>query len=233
MRRVGHRRGADDEEVDVAVALQHRRAGGGPELVFRDAGPGAVGDRLHGVGAELARVADAVELLGAMHRQKLVHDPLGEDDLGLRQALLQIVVLVDRQIVLVAGVDLQQADAAAFQAELPDALRHHLAVAPVAAGPHVGDRRRRLAPHRLDMGAAHAVDERRLALAREHDIGGERVPFPMAGEPQHGAAEAPMARTARADRHIEVELAHLRAQRGEAALDIRPSRTARRSASRK
>src|SRR4051794_17543745 len=39
------------------------------------------------------------------------------------------------------------------------------------------------------------------------------MPFPMAGEPQHAAAEAPVARPARHDDRVELVLAHLGAQR--------------------
>ena len=43
------------------------------------------------------------------------------------------------------------------------------------------------------------------------------MPFPMAGEPQHAAAEAPVAGSARHDHAVELVLAHLVAQRRVAA----------------
>ena len=112
-RGIGHRGGADDQEVDVAAALHDGGAGGGAQLIFGDAGLGARDQRLHGVLAQLAGRADAVELLGAVDRQELVDAAAGEDQLGLGQPLLEHVVLVDRQVVLVARIDLEQADAAA------------------------------------------------------------------------------------------------------------------------
>ena len=50
----------------------------------------------------------------------------------------QHVVLVDRQIIVVARVDLHQADAAALELELLEALDHHLGIFAVAAVAHVG-----------------------------------------------------------------------------------------------
>ena len=81
------------------------------------------------------------------------------------QPPLERLVLVDRHVVLVARIDLQEPDAAALEAEFDDAVRHHLGILAAAAAAHVGERRRGLAPHRLRMGAAHGIDERRLAFA--------------------------------------------------------------------
>ena len=155
--------------------------------------------RLHGVLAQHAGLAHAVELLGAVDRQQFVHPAVREHELGVRQPLAQRVVLIDRQVVAVARIDLEQADAAALELQFLEALDHHLGVVAAAAAAHVGERGRGLAPHRLGMGAAHGVDQRRLALERHHHVAAERVPFPMAGEPQHAAAEAPVARSARHD----------------------------------
>ena len=83
---------------------------------------------------------------------------------------------------------------------------------------HVLDRHLDVAAHRLRVGAAHRIDHGRLAFERHHHVAGERVPFPMAGEPQHAAAKAPMARPARHDDGVELVFAHLCAQRGVAAL---------------
>ena len=150
--------------------------------------------------------------------EQVVQEALGEDELGVGQVVAQHVVLVDRQVVLVARVDLHQADAAALELQLAQPLDHDVGVAAVAAVAHVLDRDLDLPAHRLGMRAAHRVDQRRLAIERHQHIAAERVPFPMAGEPQHAAAEAPVARPARHDDGVELVLAHLAAQRGVAAL---------------
>src|SRR5262249_50587599 len=74
------------------------------------------------------------------------------------------------------------------------------------------------------MGSAHREDEGRLVLERHHHIGRDRMPFPMAGEPLHAAAEAPMTRAARPDHAVELVLAHFFAQRAVAALVFLPGK---------
>src|SRR6266480_4749406 len=98
-----------------------------------------------------------------------------------------------------AGVDLDQADAAALELELLETLDHDLGVFAVAAVAYVGERIGAFAPAGFRMGAAHGEDEGRLAVERHKHVGRDRVPFPMAGEPLHAAAEAPVARSARHD----------------------------------
>src|SRR6516162_8087845 len=44
------------------------------------------------------------------------------------------------------------------------------------------------------------------------------MPFPMAGQPQHAAAEAPVAWAAWHDQRVELVLAHFRPQRAVAAI---------------
>ena len=78
---------------------------------------------------------------------------------------------------------------------------------------HVLNRDRDLPAYSFGVRAAHGVDERRLAFQRDHDIARERVPFPMAGEPQHAAAEAPVTRAAGHDERVELVLVHFRPQR--------------------
>ena len=85
-RRIRHRGRADDEEVDVAAAFQDGGAGRGAQLVFGDARLGARRHRVHGVLAQLAGHAHAVELFVAVHRQELVHEAPGEHQLGVRAA---------------------------------------------------------------------------------------------------------------------------------------------------
>ena len=216
-RRIVHRGRADDEEVDVAAAFQDGGAGCGAQLVFLHARLGARHHRLHGVLAQHAGLAHAVELLGAVDRQQLVQEALGEDQLDVGQAFAQHVVLVDRQVVAVARIDLHQPDAAALELELAQALDHHLGVLAVAAVAHVLDGDRDLPAHRFGVRAAHGIDHGRLAIERHQHVAAQRVPFPMAGEPQHAAAEAPVARAARRDDAVELVLAHLVAQRRVAA----------------
>src|SRR5205807_2029141 len=78
-----------------------------------------------------------------------------------------------------------------------------------AALSDVRQRGRCLAPHGFRMRAAHRIDQGRVAFERHHDVVGDSVPFPMTGEPEHAAAEAPMAGTARDNHAIELVLAHL------------------------
>src|SRR5262245_3898874 len=71
--------------------------------------------------------------------------------LGVGQIFAQHLILIHRQIVAVARIDLHQADAAARQLELGEALHHHLGVLAVAAVAHVLDGHRHLPAHRLRM----------------------------------------------------------------------------------
>src|SRR5207253_3880767 len=102
--------------------------------------------------------------------------------------------------------------AAALEFEFAHALDHDIGVAAAAAVAHVLDRDLDLPAHRLGVGAAHGINHHGLALERHQHVARERVPFPMAGEPQHAAAEAPVARAAGDDQRIELVLAHFRAQ---------------------
>jgi hypothetical protein len=217
-RRVGHRRRADDQEVDLAAAVEDRVRRGRRELVLGHAGRGPLDERLHGRLAEPPGGAHAVELLLAVDDEQLVHDPVGQDELGVRELAPQRGVLVDGEVVAVARVDLEQPDPAALEPELADPLGHHVRVAAAAARADVRERGGRGAPDGLDVRPAHGVDQRRVALERDDHVRGERVPLPVAGQPQHPAAEAPVARAAGHDRAVEAELAHLRPQRGVAAL---------------
>ena len=115
-------------------------------------------------------------------------------------SLAQRVVLVDRQVVAVARVDLHQPDAALLKLQLAQPLDHHLRVLAVAAVAHVLDRDLDVPAHRLGVGAAHRVDHGRLAVERHQHVAAERVPFPVPGQPGHAGAEAPVARSARAPR---------------------------------
>ena len=92
-----------------------------------------------------------------------MHPAVREHERCVRQPLAQHVILIDRQVVAVARIDLQQSDAAALELELLEALDHHLGVAPTAAAADVGERGFGLAPHRFGMGSAHGVDQGRLA----------------------------------------------------------------------
>lgn len=128
-------------------------------------------------------------------------------------ALRSGLVLIVGQVVAEPRVDLEQADAAALQAELADPLGDDLAEASVPALADVAERRGRFAAHRLDVRAAHGIHERRLSLERHDDVHGDRVPLPVAGEPERAAAEAPVVRPAGHDRAVELALTQLRAQR--------------------
>ena len=68
-----------------------------------------------------------------MDRQQFVHEPVGEHELGVGQHLPQHVMLIDRQMVAMPGIDLEQTDPPPIKLELPDALGHHLGVAPAPA----------------------------------------------------------------------------------------------------
>jgi hypothetical protein len=149
---------------------------------------------------------------------QFVQKALGEDKLRVGQRPPQHVVLVDRQIIAVARVDLDEADAATLELELLEPLDHDLGIFAAAAVADVGQGVGAFAPASLGMGAAHGKNQRRLAIERHHHIGRDRVPFPMPGEPLHAAAEAPMTRAARHDHAIELVLAHFVAQRPVAAL---------------
>ena len=105
-----------------------------------------------------------------MHHHQLVHEALGENELGIRKTLPQHVVLVHRQIVVVPGVDLDEADAAALEPELLETLHHDLGIAAVAAVPDVGQRIGALAAAGFGVGAAHGEHQGRLAVERHHDV---------------------------------------------------------------
>ena len=212
-RRIRHRGRADDQKVDIAAALQHGGAGGAAQIGLGRARPGGRHHRRHGALAQHAGLAHAIELLGALDDDQLVDEAAGEHDLGLGQAGPQVVILIDRHVILVARIDLDQADASAREADLLEALHHHLGVTSAAALPHVRQRGRDLAADRLGVGAAHREDQRRRLIERDQHVGRQRVPLPVAGEPGHAAAETPMARPARHDHGIELVLAHLVAQR--------------------
>ena len=104
------------------------------------------------------------------------------------------------------------------KSQFADALDHNVGVAAAAAMAHVLDRDLDLPAHRFGVGAAHGIDHGRLALERHQHVARQRVPFPMPGQPQHAAAETPVARPAGHDQRIELVLAHLGAQRGIAAV---------------
>src|SRR6266403_1015122 len=67
-------------------------------------------------------LAHAIELLGALDDDQLVDEAAGEHDLGLGQARPQVVILIDRHVILVARIELDQADAAAREPDLLEAL---------------------------------------------------------------------------------------------------------------
>ncbi len=148
-----------------------------------------------------------------MDRKQLVQEALGEDEFGVRQVMSKYAILIDRHVVIVARIDLHQPYATALELQLTQTLHHNVRVAAVAAVANVLDRNLDLPPHRFRMRAAHRVDQRRLAIERHQHIGRERVPLPVAGQPEHGAAEAPVARAARRDDGVELRLPHLGAQR--------------------
>ena len=120
--------------------------------------------------AEQAGFANAVELFGTVDRQQFVQETLGEDDIRIGQILAQHVVLIDRQVIGVTRIDFHQADAAALEFELAQALDHDIRIASVAAVADVLDRDLDLPAHRLGMGAAHRVDQSRFAFERHHDV---------------------------------------------------------------
>src|SRR5258708_4744425 len=99
--------------------------------------------------AQHAGASHAVELGGALDDHELMDEAAGEYDLGAWQAVAQIVILVDRHVILVARIDLDQADARLRQSKLADAFDHPLRIAATAALAHVGERRLDLATHRL------------------------------------------------------------------------------------
>ena len=66
-----------------------------------------------------------------------------------------------------ARIDFQDADLAAFETEIFDALDHHFSEASAARLAHVLDGT--LSASGFDVRAAHRVDERRLAFSRENN----------------------------------------------------------------
>ena len=148
---------------------------------------------------------------------EVVQKSLGEDEFGAGQAVAQHVELIDRQIIAVPRVDLHQSNTTAIELELAQALDHHLGVAAIAAVAHVLHRHVDAAAHGFRVRAAHGVDHGRLAFERDQHVAAQRVPFPMAGQPQHAAAKTPVARAAGNDDGVELVRAHFRAQRRIAA----------------
>ena len=120
--------------------------------------------------AEQAGFANAVELFGTVDRQQFVQETLGEDDIRIGQILAQHVVLIDRQVIGVTRIDFHQADAAALEFELAQALDHDIRIASVAAMADVFDRDLDLPAHGFGVGAAHRVDQSRFAFERHHDV---------------------------------------------------------------
>ncbi len=74
--------------------------------------------------------------------------PLVKTSSASGRIVAQHVVLVDRQVVVVARVDLHQPDAAALELQLLQALDHDLGVVAAAAVAHVGERIGAFAPRR-------------------------------------------------------------------------------------
>ena len=88
--------------------------------------------------AQHAGLAHAAQLLLAVDHDELVHEALGKNELRVRQRLPQHVVLVDRQIIAVARVDLDKPDAATLELELLEPLDHDFGIFAAAAVADVG-----------------------------------------------------------------------------------------------
>ena len=99
-----------------------------------------------------------------------MHKAFGEDELGLGQGLAQHIVLIDRQIIVVPRVDLEEADTAALELELLEPLDDDVGVFAAAAMAHVGQGIGAFAPAGLGVGAAHREDQRRFGVERHHDV---------------------------------------------------------------
>src|SRR5262245_18481730 len=69
-----------------------------------------------------------------------------------------------------------------------------------------------LPAHGFGMCATHRIDQRRIPFEWNEYVARKRVPFPVAGQPQHSSAKAPMARTARDYHYIQLVLEHFRTQ---------------------
>ena len=95
---------------------------------------------------------------------------LGEHQFRVGQILAQHVILVDRQIIAVPRVDLHQPDAAALEFQFAQPLDHDVGITAAAAVAHVLDRDLDLAAHRFGVGAAHRIDQGRLAVARHQHV---------------------------------------------------------------
>src|SRR6516162_3125844 len=78
--------------------------------------------------ATIACLAHAAQLLLAVDHDELVQKASGEHEFGVGKRLLQHVVLVDREIIAVARVDLDEPDAAALELELLEPLDHDFGV---------------------------------------------------------------------------------------------------------
>jgi hypothetical protein len=161
--------------------------------------------------AEFSGSANTLKLLSAFLVDQLVHEARFEAERRIRKRFAQGVVLVDRQIIMEAWIDLQQADLAAVQLQLLDTFDHHFGETPAARLAHIFDGA--CLTSCLDVGAAHRIDQGRLALKREDDVVGDCVPLPVTREPEHAAAEAPVIRSARNDDAVQIALTHLGAQR--------------------
>jgi len=107
-----------------------------------------------------------------------------------------------------ARVHFQDADFASIKPQLFDPLDHHLGKPSTPRLAHVFDSA--LPSSRLDVRAAHRVDQGRLADQGKNDVVRHGVPFPMAREPEHPAAETPVVWSARHDDAVKSSLSHLR-----------------------
>ena len=99
-----------------------------------------------------------------------MHKAFGEDELGLGQGLAQHIVLIDRQIIVVPRVDLEEADTAALELELLEPLDDDVGVFAAAAMAHIGQGIGAFPPAGFGVGAAHREDQRRFGLERHHDV---------------------------------------------------------------
>jgi hypothetical protein len=81
---------------------------------YSGAGLGARDHRLHGALAQHAGLARNALFLAVQITTSSCTEARGEDQLGVRQALAQHVVLIDRQIIVVARVHLHRPDPSAL-----------------------------------------------------------------------------------------------------------------------
>src|SRR5262252_4785904 len=146
--RIRHRGRTDNQEIDVAAAPQDGGAGGAAEIGFGRAGLCRRHHRLHGVLAQQPGAPHTVKLGLALDNDKLVNEAARKNDLGVRQAGAQIIVLVHRHVIPVARIDLDEADPRPRKAKLPDAFDHHLRVAAATTLAHIGEGGLDVAAHR-------------------------------------------------------------------------------------